>query len=407
MITSLEIRGFRGFERLLVKPLSRVNLFVGRNNAGKTSLLEALDCLFSNGWDRTWLRGPHSRGEWRWASQEHLKLVHQQLARVASLFHGFRTDPGSTFDLVAELKDPIMGSAAPLRFEAMVAVLDPRGEEVIKEPSEISLAMNPRGLVVFHPREEDEQEGPVGHVYPLNHQGEVLVDAKELTDRWESLGLEAGFMSQPVGSLHDASGGGNRNADLRAHWEPFGPRCFLSQESARVLQALWRRAEYEESTGWVIRLMRLVEPKLKRILPGADERGPRGSSFLIELEGSGGLLPLGAMGEGAGRLLGIALALVATREGVLLVDEIDTGLHHTVMSELWSLVVEAAHALKIQVFATSHSSDCWRALGRLSDEDPKVRDSIAVHRLEAGLDETVRYSPEELSTAAEADIEIR
>lgn len=45
MITSLHIKNFRGFEDLEVKGLKRVNLFAGRNNSGKTSLLEAVFLL--------------------------------------------------------------------------------------------------------------------------------------------------------------------------------------------------------------------------------------------------------------------------------------------------------------------------------------------------------------------------
>ena len=42
VLPNLEIRGFRGFRKLEVEPLGRVNLIVGRNNVGKTSVLEAL-----------------------------------------------------------------------------------------------------------------------------------------------------------------------------------------------------------------------------------------------------------------------------------------------------------------------------------------------------------------------------
>ncbi len=42
MLTSFEIRGFRAFAHLKLTDLGRVNLFVGKNNVGKSSLLEAL-----------------------------------------------------------------------------------------------------------------------------------------------------------------------------------------------------------------------------------------------------------------------------------------------------------------------------------------------------------------------------
>jgi len=42
ILNSLKIRNFRGFRHLLVERLERVNLIVGKNNVGKSNLLEAL-----------------------------------------------------------------------------------------------------------------------------------------------------------------------------------------------------------------------------------------------------------------------------------------------------------------------------------------------------------------------------
>ena len=41
MFDSLEILNFRGFGKFRMNPLSRINLITGKNNSGKTSLLEA------------------------------------------------------------------------------------------------------------------------------------------------------------------------------------------------------------------------------------------------------------------------------------------------------------------------------------------------------------------------------
>jgi AAA15 family ATPase/GTPase len=42
VLNSLEIRKFRGFQHLQIERLGRVNLIVGKNNVGKSNLLEAL-----------------------------------------------------------------------------------------------------------------------------------------------------------------------------------------------------------------------------------------------------------------------------------------------------------------------------------------------------------------------------
>ncbi len=62
MISSIHIEGFRGFERFDMEELGHVNLLVGTNNSGKTSLLEALHLLTSRAdpralWKILWRRG--------------------------------------------------------------------------------------------------------------------------------------------------------------------------------------------------------------------------------------------------------------------------------------------------------------------------------------------------------------
>ncbi len=49
LLNSLEIKGYRCFEHLTIEKLGRVNLIVGKNNVGKTALLEALSVYASAG----------------------------------------------------------------------------------------------------------------------------------------------------------------------------------------------------------------------------------------------------------------------------------------------------------------------------------------------------------------------
>ncbi len=49
MLKRLQIRNFRGFNALKIDQLSGINLIVGKNNSGKTSLLEAIFLLSGAG----------------------------------------------------------------------------------------------------------------------------------------------------------------------------------------------------------------------------------------------------------------------------------------------------------------------------------------------------------------------
>lgn len=107
------------------------------------------------------------------------------------------------------------------------------------------------------------------------------------------------------------------------------------------------------------------------------------------------------------RMLSLALALIQARGGLLLVDEIDTGLHYSIMSDMWRLVVETAQRSDVQVFATTHNSDCVRGLAWLCDNDPSLAKEVSVQKIEPTLEESVAFGAGELIVAVDQEIEVR
>ena len=47
MLQKITIRNFRCFQDFELQQLGRINLLVGENNSGKTSILEAINLLYS------------------------------------------------------------------------------------------------------------------------------------------------------------------------------------------------------------------------------------------------------------------------------------------------------------------------------------------------------------------------
>ena len=160
----------------------------------------------------------------------------------------------------------------------------------------------------------------------------------------------------------------------------------------------------EEDT--VLAALRTIEPGIERIAPvGLDRRG--GSPFArggVAVKLAGERVPIGSLGDGIWRLLGIALALVRARGGVMLVDEIDTGLHYSVLEKMWRLVYETAKRLDVQVFATTHSRDCYESLAAIAQ--PTGRD-VTIQRIERGNPVAVAFSEAEILQAAKRGIEVR
>ena len=127
----------------------------------------------------------------------------------------------------------------------------------------------------------------------------------------------------------------------------------------------------------------------------------------MKLKNNDNPVPIGSMGDGMWRMLAMAIAITRCKGGILLVDEIDTGLHYTVMAEMWTLIFGAAKRLNVQVFATSHSYDCVHSLAKICVNQNDADNRVSIQRIEVGNSKSVSYTEGEIRTAAERQIEVR
>jgi AAA15 family ATPase/GTPase len=131
------------------------------------------------------------------------------------------------------------------------------------------------------------------------------------------------------------------------------------------------------------------------------------SGFVILLGDSNQRVPIGSMGDGIWRILGLALAIVSAKDGYLFVDEIDTGLHFTAMSDMWKMIWDTAKKLNVQVFATTHNSDCWKSLADIAQQENITDDGIRIHRIERDKEKSIIFDEDEIIIAVEENIEVR
>ncbi len=124
--------------------------------------------------------------------------------------------------------------------------------------------------------------------------------------------------------------------------------------------------------------------------------------------GSDRLLPLPMMGEGMVRLLSFILRIANAPDGVVLIDEIENGLHYSILPKLWSVIGKMAKKYNTQVFATTHSLECIKAAHQaFSNEDTY---DFRVHRLQFSKDgevDAVTHDRDDLEAAFEIGIEVR
>jgi hypothetical protein len=170
------------------------------------------------------------------------------------------------------------------------------------------------------------------------------------------------------------------------------------------LALLWKGVVLTPREEATVKALRLVEPEIERIaISGSGEA----AAAQVLLHGASGPVPLGTLGEGVSRILALALHLVRTQGGFLLIDEIENGLHWSVMQKVWRFLIESARSLDVQIFATTHSKDCLEAIAELHGSHPQHTEEISVHRLERGRDTPVRFEAARIAEYIAMELETR
>lgn len=192
----------------------------------------------------------------------------------------------------------------------------------------------------------------------------------------------------------------------------YEPTTFMSKDS-RFIPAnfelsnvrLWQKIELTEKEDKVLEVLHIIEPNIERISVSEAD-----GTAKVRLKDSPKPLPLKNFGEGMNRLLTVALGLVSAENDMLLIDEIDLGLHHSVQRLLWEIVFQKAKDLNVQVFATTHSSDCVQAFSDVANkpEYAGMGNYIRLQRSKKDGDiVAVDYEMEVLESAIDLNLETR
>lgn len=364
MLRDITIRNFRCFSSFEAKGLTLVNLFVGKNNVGKTSLLEAVELLWSNS-AAAILKSPSRRNELIVSEIQEERQLGRQFD-ISHLFFKHRFDSDASFEISS--KD------TPRCFECFISY-EPYPRNTPSPEMIVASQWNQSAL----PLEIDLRPGL-----------RVVIDGKA---RWFPLTSEGSLFLQAI----------PRMAPPGHEAEPVVNFLGTREVEADRLQTLWDAVVLSPEEERVVDALRIVEPGIDRIAFIGDSKSNR--SVFLKLADVRPRIPLGSAGDGMKRLLALALNLIPAAGGAMLVDEIDTGLHYTVLTKMWDLVIQTARRLNVQVFATTHSMDCVQALA--ATQGPEDSHLIGLHRLEGAINRTVRNTLEELSAIAETHIEVR
>lgn len=355
-IEHLHVVGYRGLSDVTIERPARVNLLVGPNNAGKTSVLEAL---------ASYAR-PLDPVDWMDVARSRAPLGARK-AWVDALRWLFPRP----LHREADAPRLCIEGVGRHRVTDVTALLEEREQEVVATRAEEdampgALERDSGVRLMLSASIENPHAA-------LFQEGFREVEGVEATF-WEQTPWERPRIQRVIGLPHRLV-------------TPYSHR--VERVQIRTLSALLAAGGRDAITD----VLRRFDPEVS----GIELLDPSGRFSEIYLRHARlGLPPLASFGDGMRRIAALVLAIVAARGGVLLIDEIETCLHTQVLTWAFERLAAMAGEYDVQIFATTHSLEAIDAILDAFAEDDT--ESLATYHLarKDGAVTTRRYSTEDV-----------
>lgn len=353
----VEIKNFRGIKSLEIKDLRQVNLFLGKNNCGKTSVLEALFLLSGMSNPELLLRINMFREYLINKVDDFLYMFYDQDSQnkinIKAIGDGNFSRELSIFPIKKNIKE--------------ISLKDLEEEKTLSNKA----VSNEEGLIfkfVEGHKESDEKPCKITFSDNSKNGGDIVFKIEKKKDYKES--------------IHSV---------------------YVHQRSIFSKTTIKEIIEGKEEQH-IVDILQIIEPRIKNL-------HLVGSIVMVDVGGKK-LLPINLLGDGIRKMLSIVVALYEAKDGLLLIDEIDNGLHFSTLDLVWNVIFKTAHKFNVQVMMTTHNEELIQSLDKIlsTDDLKEYQKDLACYSLKRfdGDDmRAFRYDYENLSFAMEQNIEIR
>lgn len=348
MFQKVDIHNFRGIRNATIEHLGQVNLFWGKNNCGKSSLLDAL--FLVSGQSNPLLPVNINRmRDYRGVSEKDFRLN----------FYNFDTQ--NAINIVAYNQEPRTLSITELKSSTSEV-------NIMSDSSDISTTAQNRRY---------------GYILSFTSHGEEM-HSRLVLQPTESQTLEQRI---EIDSRY--------NETIQCRY--INPKYDFQLSIDGLAEVMKYKAE-----GYILDALRVVEPKIKDIQVSPTD-------ILVDV-GLSQRIPINLLGDGTRKMLAIASIIYECKNGVVLIDEVSNGFHYSVMTNLWKVIIKAAHDNNVQIFATTHDLDSIKGLSRAIVESEGLDEGVvSSFKLQKNGEDLAayRYSPKQLEFAIEQEIEMR
>lgn len=306
-IKLIEINQFRGIQKLTVSDFSNINLIVGDNNSGKTTFLEAIQLLFAKSQLSSIKNVINQRTVLNSNSSFYTSFI--------KMFNIQQNKKFLEFDIYAHSNN------GPLEFELKGRERTVSGEDAV-QLSTLSTRQKTqyKRTSAFIPETAKVFTGSI-----ITQTGKKPVE-KEI--RCTSLD---NVVPGPIvkKEVHYISSFGHLRYDL--------------------LQNIVDNPEYKKLA---INILKQFDDSIEDICYTKADDGAFLESIITK---DGVIMPFSVYGDGIKKILYILNKLFDATDSILLIDEIETGLHKKYYDTLFPVVFALANKLNVQLFIATHS----------------------------------------------------
>ena len=348
MFKDIEIERFRGIKHSKIEGLKQINLFFGKNNCGKSSLLDAIFLISG-------------------ASNPKLPLN-------INLLRNYRRLEAS--DIILDFYS--LDVAHPISIKAtnhetrelQISVFESSSSKVDLLGNDNNIASTDSnahyGLVLKSKIGDETYEASI----ILSHSGQNKLEQRVKLDSRYKEKITCRYLNPEYDFYTSIEG---------------------------LVDVIKNKDEK-----FIIEALRMIEPQLKDFVLSQNE-------VLVDI-GLSQRIPINMMGDGARKILSILTTLYECKNGIVLIDEISNGFHYSVMSGLWKAVIFAARKNNVQIFATTHDIDSIKGVRDAAIGEKEVAQDAACFKLLSTPDSELKayhYSLDSIDYSLSQEIEVR
>jgi AAA15 family ATPase/GTPase len=329
MIKSFSIKNFRSIESLHIERFGHINLIVGKNNSGKSTVLDAIKTYASFADENVLFDIINSHDEYFILDEND-----PSLSPFSNLFFGRKFSKDVKIEFF-ETEDN------PLTIESAFV------EEVRIEESDRIFRLSYNDLLTQEAIDNADEIVRVLKVKQGDKEKNIFLEDERFRRRLRSI----------------------RHSSSRMNFK-FITTSFIANEE---LADAWDKVALRDYANEVLKALRIIEPRIEAIsfidsesMTYKQIRSEVRRIPLVRLNNLDIPVPLKSMGDGIIRLFQLALRLFEARDGLLLIDEFENGLHYSVQEKAWEMIFNLSNLLNVQVFCTTHSWDCIESFSKVA-----------------------------------------